>query len=790
MTEQFAEASRERVDSDREGEEIGQGEEERFFCPLVPDHGQSVVEVVAHDGLVQYRCDHGCPADQISRIMAVRAPMERCLARRGPLSQAHRDHLALSGVSDEVIAIRGYWTITKRGELSGLGFTKDQVKKIGMGNLPVMGIPWHDPISRRIATVQVRRDPTGPRKTKYLFPAGTQQVVDVLPSTQDRVRNPEVPLWVCEGVKKADCLSSRGAVALAINGVYGWRGKIGEEQEATATLPIWEWVPLRGRTVRIVADSDAAHNDQVKAAIIRLGRFLAAKDAQVWIIVPPSGPDGQKWGCDDSLIAGGTMEGLIEIASPLEEKEAELARPSWMDERFDRIRQNDMANAIRFYQVAKGEFLWVSTWQKFVAWDGASWDISPAGDAEMKRAGVIAGRWLTDLEQEIEEHAGGIAGEWRPLVERARRFFQSSCDAGRLRAFVRLMGHFCAVRHQVFEGSPYLTNAENGTLEFSPSGAVTLREFRRDDHLMHRLAVPYDPKAGAPLWERFLAQITSEDHEMIRFLKVYFGSCLIGVVGEHRFPIFIGEGANGKSTVIKVIAHCLGSLATPVPPSVIEKKWTEAHPTELAQLFQRRLGYIQEVGEGRELNWPRIKALTGGDQLTVRRMREDYWLFEPTFKLLMTTNHPPEIHHSDVATRRRLLLVPFKWVIPEEERDPLMPQRLIAEAPGILKWLVEGACEWLRDGLRYPIPGEVIEETESTLTFGDPVEAFLAAKCDRENPNAFTTTAKLYEAYRPYAQSMGFTLLSLRSFGRRLSAKGLRASDRLGGRGHFGVRLR
>jgi putative DNA primase/helicase len=137
---------------------------------------------------------------------------------------------------------------------------------------------------------------------------------------------------------------------------------------------------------------------------------------------------------------------------------------------------------------------------------------------------------------------------------------------------------------------------------------------------------------------------------------------------------------------------------------------SERHPTDLAKLAGARLVVAQEMQRGRRWDESKIKALTGGDKITARFMRQDYFDYEPRFKLLIAGNHKPRLGGVDEAMRRRLLLVPFVVQIPSAERDPHLARKLELEWPAILRWCIDGCLEWQRIGLsaraRYDIYGK------------------------------------------------------------------------------------
>ncbi len=156
---------------------------------------------------------------------------------------------------------------------------------------------------------------------------------------------------------------------------------------------------------------------------------------------------------------------------------------------------------------------------------------------------------------------------------------------------------------------------------------------------------------------------------MIRFWQRLCGLSLTGVVDEQILPILYGSGANGKSTILNVLLEMLGQdYSLMAPPGILLMKGGESHPTERAALYGKRLVVDVESAEGARLNENLVKQLTGGDRIQARRMREDFWEFAPTHKLMLCTNHRPEIKETKNAIWRRIKLIPFTVTIPESEQ--------------------------------------------------------------------------------------------------------------------------
>ena len=213
---------------------------------------------------------------------------------------------------------------------------------------------------------------------------------------------------------------------------------------------------------------------------------------------------------------------------------------------------------------------------------------------------------------------------------------------------------------------------------------------------------------------------------------------------------------------------------------------TDRHPTELAGLRGARLVTATETEEGRRWAESRIKALTGGDRISARFMRQDFFEFTPQFKLLIAGNHKPSLRSVDEAIRRRLYLIPFTVTIPKDERDETLPEKLEAEWPGILAWAIEGAVEWGMQGL---MPPETVRTaTEEYLSAEDAMTLWLGERC-HTGPNESGTAGGLYTSWRKWCERTGEWAGSQKRFSLALQDRGYRQSRGLGGvRGFIGVK--
>ena len=211
-------------------------------------------------------------------------------------------------------------------------------------------------------------------------------------------------------------------------------------------------------------------------------------------------------------------------------------------------------------------------------------------------------------------------------------------------------------------------------------------------------------------------------------------------------------------------------LCAQFQPDLIMAKKNETHPTERADLFRKRLVVAIETEEGRRLNETLVKELTGGDRVRARRMREDFWEFEPTQKIFLATNHKPPIRDTTDSTWRRIKEIPFKVKMPDDKADKTVPQRLRAEYPGILAWCVRGCLEWQESGLQEP--KSVIQATTAYRLSQDVLGAFLG-EYTIEDKTSEVKGVELYELYKKWAEASNEYCFSSTKFGEALKDRGI-----------------
>jgi putative DNA primase/helicase len=259
---------------------------------------------------------------------------------------------------------------------------------------------------------------------------------------------------------------------------------------------------------------------------------------------------------------------------------------------------------------------------------------------------------------------------------------------------------------------------------------------------------------ACPLWMAFLRKVTGEDEELIGFLQRFLGYCLSGLVSEHSLLFLFGTGSNGKSVFSAVLTAIFDDYAIIAPMEMFIATRVERHPTEIARLRGARLVVAHETQKGRRWDESKLKTLTGGDKLSARFMRGDFFDFAPTHKFIIAGNHKPSFRTVDEAIRRRLLLVPFTVCIPKEERDPDLTEKLKAEGPAILRWMVDGFLEWRCDGLM--VPDKVRVATDDYLADQDALSEWAEECIEKVKPadveSAFEKTRDLFKSWKGWCE--------------------------------------
>lgn len=555
--------------------------------------------------------------------------------------------------------------------------------------------------------------------------------------------DPSKTVYLVEGEKDVDRLRSLNLVATCnVGGAGKWKPEYSEH--------------LAGRKVVIIPDND----DPGRKHANMVAKALQGIATSIKVLSLPDLPE--KGDVSDWLDAGGTAKELRNLATDTPEWKAS-AQPM-------EHRKTDLANAERFVEKHGSDIRYCAPWRKWLVWDGKRWKIDDTL-AIQRLAEQTVVQWYVDASK-IDK------ADRHELVKWARRS-ESRCAITNM---IELSKSKVPITPDQLDTDPWKLNVSNGTLDLKTGEFLA---HCRNDFITKMTAVEYDPNTQCRKWCQFLNDIFLRDAKLIDYVQMLLGYCLTGDVSEQIMPVFWGTGQNGKSTLIVTIQQLLGSdYATTAPRDFLMMKKFNDHPTEIASLHGMRFVVAAETEDRRRLSEGFVKQLTGGDRLKARRMKEDFWEFNPTHKLVLVTNHKPEIRGTDKGIWRRIVLILFNYRVPDDRKDGTLPEKLRAELPGILAWCVRGCRKWqMRGNLR--MPETVAEATASYQSEQDQIERFIAERCLREGRENAT---QLFTAYERWAKKEHVEAFGQTRFGNAMREKGF-DKKKSNGVYYLGIRL-
>jgi putative DNA primase/helicase len=322
------------------------------------------------------------------------------------------------------------------------------------------------------------------------------------------------------------------------------------------------------------------------------------------------------------------------------------------------------------------------------------------------------------------------------------------------------------VKHDYWDSDPWLLGTPGGTVDLRTG---ELRDSRREDAITKVTAVaPLDDRC--PLWLKFLDDATGGDAEFIRFLQQWCGYCLTGVTREHALVFVYGPGGNGKSVFLNIMRRNFGDYVRNAAMDTFASSKNEKHPTDLAMLRGARLVTASETEADKSWAEARIKQLTGGDVISARFMKQDFFEYLPQFKLVVVGNHTPALHNVDDAAKRRFNIVPFI-------RTPAAPDlelegKLFREAGGILQWMIKGCLDWQANGLSRPAC--VRAATKDYFEDQDLLGQWIEDCCDVEfgTKRLWDRSADLFDDWSKFCKNAGEDAGSQKALGTSLLKRG------------------
>lgn len=372
----------------------------------------------------------------------------------------------------------------------------------------------------------------------------------------------------------------------------------------------------------------------------------------------------------------------------------------------------------------------------------------------------------------------------------------------RVKAALEVLKTFPSInsRGDELDKNPFVLGVANGVLDFQAD--TPFRPGHPSDLITKSTGIPFDAAESAPRFLQFLREIFMGDDELIRWFQRVVGYTLTGSTLEQVLFMLYGTGANGKSVLLTVLRLLLGEYAVNLPMSALERD-TNPGPNraspDLMMLRGARLATSSEVSAASQLSENRVKALTGGDEVTGRDLNKSNETFKPEAKYFLAVNHPPIIKDDSDGMWRRMRMIPFPQRFTYDGsaekgnlRDDDLEAKLAAELPGIQAWAVRGALSWMSEHLG-DTPAAVLAATSAYQAESDHYGQFIEERCELGEHYTVTASA-FYKAYEEHCYENGIkTKPELRTgtqFGRDMKSRpGIRKEKQGGRMLYFGIGL-
>ena len=453
----------------------------------------------------------------------------------------------------------------------------------------------------------------------------------------------------------------------------------------------------------------------------------------------------------------------------------EIAAPALLEGEFP---LSDAGNAERLIAWFGEDLRFVPAWGRWLHWNGWKWATDEVSNAVPYQLALRTVRRIQEQACEIED-----TDKRKALAK-----WGFGCETkGKLEAMVTLASknERVVVSTADLDAHHGLLNLRNGVYDLEHG---ELLEHNKNLLLTNGIDIEYDEEAKCPTWDKFLLRVMDERTELTNYLAKAIGYSLSGDVSEQTFFFLHGPtGNNGKSTFIETIMHLMGDYAKETPTETLMAKYGDPGiSNDLARLKDARFVAAPETEDGKRLNEGLIKRLTGGDTITARFMRAEFFDFRPQFKIWITGNHRPTIKGTDDAIWRRVALVPFDVTIPESERDPELKAKLTSELPGILAWAIRGYRAWRTE--RLGKPAVLMMAVEDYRESEDMLGHFLL-ECTEKDSGMKVQASVLYGAYQAWSKRSGTRAANLTVFGEAMRSRGEGSVDHRGRKFYEGRRI-
>lgn len=317
-----------------------------------------------------------------------------------------------------------------------------------------------------------------------------------------------------------------------------------------------------------------------------------------------------------------------------------------------------------------------------------------------------------------------------------------------------------------------LINLDNGTLEIMPNGEIKQLRFNPDNFMLYCLPYEYNHDSKTPLFTKYLNRVLP-DKDSQNVLQELLGSIFIKSINLEKIGILYGSGANGKSVLLKIITALLGE--NNISQMDLKSLTTDTNAANnRAQLMGKLLNFAPEINGKGEQAHDLIKRMASGEAIQVKMLYKDTITITDYAKLIFNANVlPSDVEHSH-GFFRRFLIVEFGETISDEEKDPELANKIIAnELPGVLNWIIEGTKR-LQQNKRFSPCKKSDEILKQYRTDSDVVAMLIEERSYTHSNNIPKLLADIYKELENFARCSGYKTPSIKTVADRLRNLGFK----------------
>lgn len=400
--------------------------------------------------------------------------------------------------------------------------------------------------------------------------------------------------------------------------------------------------------------------------------------------------------------------------------------------------KTDPGNA-RYLDSRLGDrYRFVAHRNKWFRYDGGVWSHDPQGTRLIREATDLFDDRVIDTAEHVDKAT-------------LDSYLKATSVRGRNAAIDVLRG-FTVASVDDFDADRNLLNVANGILDLT---TMQLAPHSPDALMTKKFGAGFDPTATAPRWEQYLKEVLPDAADR-EFVQRMAGYTLLGKPVERAMMVLHGPGGTGKSRFIETISSVFGTYAETASEGTFraKKDYQSGPSNDLMNLRGARLASMSELDYGVKMDEALIKRMTGQDKITSRHLYEENQTWMPQCVIWMATNHLFRVSSDDGAIWERIRVVTFDQKIEGAARDPLLADKLEAEADGIFNWMLQGLAMYREDGLPVPprVEAAVAAYKDEQDTVGQFIGDMLADETLIATPNAEVECNTLFQLYETWCK--------------------------------------